>query len=60
MKKFFKRFNLINGWRKGLGSKQSDKFAIEFRISKLTLIDLRIDLNREFRLILFNIGLHFK
>lgn len=43
-----------------MGSKQSDKFAIKVRISKLTLIDLRIDFNKEFRLILFNIGLHFK
>lgn len=57
---FFKRFNLVNGWSNGLGSKQWDKFSLEIRISKLTLIDFRFDLSRNFRLILFNIGIEFK
>ena len=59
IKGFFNRFNLINGWKNGLGSKQWDKFAIELRISKLTLIELRFDFNKEFRLILFNVGIEF-
>lgn len=57
---FINRFNIINGWSKGLGAKQSDKITFEVRIWKLTIIDLRIDFNKEARLILFNVGLHFK
>ncbi len=60
IKGFFNRFNLINGFKKGMGAKQADKFGLELRISKLTVVDLRIDFNKEFRLILFNVGLHFK
>ncbi|CAG7581747.1 MAG: hypothetical protein SLAVMIC_01010 [uncultured marine phage] len=60
IKKFFKRFNLINGWKNGMGSKQWDKLTLEIRISKLTIIELRIDLSKEFRLVLLNVGIEFK
>ena len=60
IKDFFNRFNLINGWKNGLGSKQWDKFAIELRLSKLTVIDLRFDFNKNFRFILLNVGIEFK
>lgn len=59
VKAFFKRFNLINGWKKGMGAKQPDKVTLHLRVWKITVIDLRIDFNKEFRLILFNLGLHF-
>ena len=58
--KFTQRFNGINGWENGFGSKQSDKFALEFRISKLTIIEIRIDLNKQSRFIIFNVGFEFK
>ena len=60
IKDFFGRFNLVNGWKNGMGSKQWDKVAIEIRISKLTIIDLKFDFSKNFRLILSNIGIEFK
>ena len=60
LKKFFNRFNGINGWKNGLGSKQGDKVTLELRIRKLTIIEIRIDFNKDLRLILFNMGVEFK
>jgi hypothetical protein len=60
LKKFFNRFNLINGWSNGSGSKQSDKYVIEFRLGKLTVIELDIDFSKHFRITLFNFAISFK
>lgn len=56
---FYNRFNFINGWKNGFGAKQADKFGIEIRLSKLTLIELRFDFSKNFKLTLFNIGIEF-
>jgi len=60
VKNFFKRFDLINGWRNGCGSKQSDKYLLEFRLGKLTVIELDIDFSKYFRITLFNFAISFK
>ena len=60
VKNFFNRFNLINGWKNGSGSKQGDKYILELRLGKLTVVELDIDLNKSFRLTLFNFAISFK
>jgi len=60
VKNFFNRFNLINGWSNGSGSKQSDKYLLEFRLGKLTVIELDIDFSKYFRITLFNFAISFK
>ena len=60
VKNFLNRFNLINGWKNGSGSKQGDKYILELRIGKLTVVELDIDLNKSFRLTLFNFAISFK
>ncbi len=60
LKEFFGRFDAINGWKNGCGAKQGDKYVIEFRLGKLTVIQIRLDLNKEVRLTLFNFAISFK
>jgi hypothetical protein len=60
LKNFFKRFDLINSWRNGMGSKQGDKYLIEFRLGKLTIFELDIDFSKSFRITLFNFAISFK
>lgn len=60
LKKFFNRFDAINGWKNGCGAKQSDKYVIEFRLGKLTVVQIRLDLNKEVRLTLCNFAISFK
>ena len=60
IKQFFSRFNGINGWKNGAGAKQGDKFNIEIRLGKLTVIEIKIDLNKSFRLSFFNFAVEFK
>ena len=47
--------NLINSFKSP--NKQSDKFILEFRISKLTIFELDLDLStKTLRFIVFNLG----
>lgn len=48
--------NWINGW-KTIAIKQWDKGDLVVRISKLTIFELKIDLSRGFRLMIFNYGI---
>jgi len=60
IKNFFNRFDLINGWRNGCGSKQGDKYILELRLGKLTVFELDIDFSKHFRITLFNFAISFK
>ena len=43
-----------------MGSKQGDKYLIEFRLGKLTVFELDIDFSKSFRITLFNFAISFK
>lgn len=47
--------NWINSW-KTIAIKEWDKLDIVLRISKIIVFELKIDLSRGFRVMLFNFG----
>jgi hypothetical protein len=58
IKGFFARFNKLNHFNSN--AKQGDKINLEARFGKFTLVQLNIDANKYFKLIIFNLGFEFK